>query len=73
MPLYLTETSSSVKYPNTSGVVRRIGTAADRLIDVDYEEIKNDPFAVMEPVYALAGQQLNDAGRTAWQLGHGDD
>lgn len=43
---------------------------ADRLIDADYKEIKNDPFAVIERVYALAGQTLSDAGRTAmegWQ------
>ena len=43
---------------------------ADRLIDVDYKEIKNDPFAVIERVYALAGQTSSDAGRTAmegWQ------
>ena len=38
--------------------------------DVDYEEIKNDPFSVLEAVYALAGRNLSDAGRAAmagWQ------
>ena len=45
-------------------------TADDRLVDVDYEEIKNDPFPVLEAVYALAGRNLSDAGRAAmagWQ------
>ncbi|MDE0366440.1 MAG: sulfotransferase [Gammaproteobacteria bacterium] len=45
-------------------------TAADRLIDVDYEEIRNDPFPVIEAVYALAGRNLSGAGRAAmerWQ------
>ena len=45
-------------------------TADDLLIDVDYEEIKNDPFSVLEAIYALAGRNLSDAGRAAmagWQ------
>ncbi|MYH15623.1 MAG: sulfotransferase [Gammaproteobacteria bacterium] len=45
-------------------------TAADRLIDVDYEKIRNDPFSVIEDVYALAGRNLSEAGRAAmasWQ------
>lgn len=45
-------------------------TSSDRLVDVDYEEIKNDPFLVIERVYALAGRNLSEAGRVTmarWQ------
>ena len=39
-------------------------------IDVDYEEIKSDPFSVIGRVYALAGRDLSEVGREAmeaWQ------
>lgn len=43
---------------------------ATRYIDVDYEEIKSDPFSVIGRVYALAGRDLSELGREAmeaWQ------
>ena len=41
-----------------------------KFVDIDYQEIKNDPFAVLERIYALAGREFSEAGRTAmegWQ------
>ena len=39
--------------------------ADSRLIDVDYEEVRDDSISTAERIYAVAGRRLDDAGRAA--------
>ena len=46
--------------------VNRAALPADsRLIDVDYEEVRDDSISTAERIYAVAGRRLDDAGRAA--------